>query len=67
MTAFFRIASISSISRGAVVIRFSFPPHQARFVRLRQLEAFSSMWRISELTIHAPVSQPGKPDSTMVG
>ena len=37
-------------------LRFSFAPHEARFVRLRQLEAFSSMWRISELKIHAPVS-----------
>ena len=38
-------------------LRFSFSPRAARFVRLRQLETYTTMWRISELTIHAPVSR----------
>jgi len=35
-------------------LRFPFETHQARFVRLRQLEHYPSMWRVSELTVHAP-------------
>ncbi len=35
-------------------LRFSITARTARYVRLRQLESFSSMWRISELTIHGP-------------
>ncbi len=38
-------------------LRFSFSPREARFVRLRQLDTSTTMWRISELTIHAPVSR----------
>lgn len=35
-------------------LRFGFDPKPARFVRLRQLESYRSLWRISELTVHAP-------------
>ncbi len=35
-------------------LEFAFEPHAARYVRLRQLESFASMWRISELTVHSP-------------
>jgi len=38
-------------------MRFSFAPHRARFVRLRQLERFRTMWRISELAVHAPAAR----------
>ena len=35
-------------------LRFTFAPRSARYVRLRQLETFERIWRLSELTIHAP-------------
>lgn len=36
-------------------LEFSFAPRQARFVRLRQLEASTTTeWRVSEVTVHAP-------------
>lgn len=38
-------------------LRFSFEARAARYVRLRQLESFSSMWRVSELKIHGPAPQ----------
>jgi hypothetical protein len=34
-------------------LEFHFSPASARLVRLRQLDSFSSMWRISELSVHA--------------
>jgi hypothetical protein len=36
-------------------MHFSFPPRQARYVRLRQLARHENLWRVSELTIHQPV------------
>jgi F5/8 type C domain-containing protein len=38
-------------------LRFSFDPTVGRYVRLRQLESFRSLWRVSELTVHAPPSR----------
>jgi F5/8 type C domain-containing protein len=38
-------------------LRFSFDPKLGRYVRLRQLESFRSLWRVSELTVHAPPSR----------
>jgi hypothetical protein len=35
-------------------LQFVFESRAARFVRLRQLEAFERMWWISELRVHAP-------------
>lgn len=35
-------------------MRFAFPPRMARFIKLLQLESYPSMWRVSELQIHAP-------------
>jgi len=46
---------LSSIREPRVTaMRFAFPRHRARFVRLQQLEQFQSMWRLSELKIHGP-------------
>ncbi|MGC4085415.1 MAG: discoidin domain-containing protein [Vicinamibacterales bacterium] len=39
--------------RGAT-LQFSFSRRQARYVRLRQLGSFERIWRLSELTVHAP-------------
>jgi hypothetical protein len=38
-------------------LRFAFQPRTARFVRLLQLESYPSMWRVSEVQIHAPPGQ----------
>lgn len=38
-------------------MRFAFAPHAARFVRLRQVERARTMWRISELQVHAPAKR----------
>ncbi|MGE3473957.1 MAG: discoidin domain-containing protein [Vicinamibacterales bacterium] len=38
-------------------LEFTFRPAPARFVRLRQLDSFERIWRLSELTIHAPHSE----------
>lgn len=38
-------------------LRFTFNPRAARFVRLRQLASYRSLWRVSELTVHGPVAQ----------
>lgn len=38
-------------------LQFTFAPQPARFVRLRQLDAFERIWRLSELTIHAPAAE----------
>lgn len=35
-------------------LQFAFESRAARFVRLRQLEAFERMWWVSELKVHAP-------------
>lgn len=35
-------------------LRFPFDARRARFVRLRQLESYRSLWRVSELAVHAP-------------
>ena len=35
-------------------MHFSFAPHQARYVRLRQLARHENLWRLAELTVHAP-------------
>jgi hypothetical protein len=35
-------------------LRLTFAPRAARLVRLEQLEADRSMWRVSELQVHAP-------------
>ena len=36
-------------------LRFGFQPKPSRFVRLRQLESYRSLWRVSELTVHGPL------------
>jgi hypothetical protein len=36
------------------VLRFSFAPREARFVRLRQLARHENLWRIAELEIRGP-------------
>jgi hypothetical protein len=41
-------------------IRFAFEARPARFVRLRQLESYKSMWRVSEVQVHAPATPLGK-------
>jgi hypothetical protein len=38
----------------AAVMRFSFAPRQARYVRLRQQASSRNLWRVSELQVHAP-------------
>jgi hypothetical protein len=38
-------------------LRFAFAPRPARFIRLRQLENYPSMWRVSELNVHTPSRQ----------
>jgi F5/8 type C domain-containing protein len=38
-------------------LRIVFPPRQARYVRLRQLDSDQRIWRVSEITVHAP--RPG--------
>ena len=35
-------------------MHFTFAPRQARYVRLRQLARQENLWRVSELTVHAP-------------
>ena len=35
-------------------LRFTFDRRTARFVRLLQLDRYSSMWRVSEVQVHAP-------------
>jgi hypothetical protein len=35
-------------------LRFAFAARPARYVRLLQLESYPSMWRVSELQVHAP-------------
>ncbi len=35
-------------------MRFSFAPHEARYVRLRQLAEHPNLWRVAELTVHGP-------------
>jgi len=35
-------------------LRFRFDPKPARYVRLRQLESYRTLWRVSELTVHGP-------------
>lgn len=42
----------------ASALHVSFTPQPARYVRLRQLEAYASLWRISELQIHGPSPSP---------
>ena len=37
-------------------MRITFPPHPARYVRLRQLADHKNMWRLAELTVHGAVS-----------
>jgi hypothetical protein len=49
-TAF--LALVRGPREGAM--RFTFDARQARFVRLIQLESYRSMWRVSELQVHAP-------------
>ena len=36
-------------------MRIAFPPHPARYVRLRQLAEHKNMWRLAELTVHGVV------------
>ena len=43
-------------------MHFTFPPHQARYVRLRQLARHQNLWRVSEVMVHEPVK--GKVGST---
>jgi hypothetical protein len=45
------LAFVKAPQRAA--LHFVFEPRTARYVRLRQVETFRSMWRISELQIHA--------------
>ena len=40
----------------SAALRFAFDARPARFVRLVQLETYPSMWRVSELLVHAPAS-----------
>ena len=49
------MASVRS-PRGAI-IKLAFEPQQARFVRLRQLGTEIHLWRVTELTIHAPTTR----------
>ena len=35
-------------------MRFAFAPRPARYVRLLQLAHASTMWRVSEIIVHAP-------------
>ena len=35
-------------------LRFRFPSHAARFVRLRRLDAASPAWHVAEIHVHAP-------------
>lgn len=46
------MASVRS-PRGAT-ISIAFPPHEARFVVLRQLDTEIHLWRITELSVHGP-------------
>jgi hypothetical protein len=41
-------------------LRFAFDARRARFVKLLQLESSRTMWRVSELQVHAPARQPGR-------
>jgi hypothetical protein len=46
------MASVRS-PRGAI-INIAFAPHEARFVVLRQLDIEIHLWRVTELSVHAP-------------
>lgn len=35
-------------------LQIAFPTRQARYLRLRQTDSFERIWRLSELTVHAP-------------
>jgi hypothetical protein len=38
-------------------LRVAFPARQARYLRLRQLATDDRVWRVSEVTVHAPVRE----------
>lgn len=37
-------------------LQFTFAARQARYIRLRQLDSFERIWRLSELRVHAPAN-----------